>query len=83
MLGEYANAKSNPEIVAPEAKIAALLNSNSEATLGAVIPLMRQLINAVDNKDFSVSIGDDTIAAAAQRGNKNYQRRTGQPLFGL
>ena len=81
MMGEYANARSNPEIVAPEAKIAALLDSSNETALGAIIPLMRQMINAIDEKDLSVSIGDDTIAAAAQRGNKNYQRRTGQPLF--
>ena len=45
--------------------------------------MTRQVVNAIDDKDLSVTIGDDTIANSANRGNNNYKRRTGKPLFSM
>lgn len=83
MLGEYANAKNNPEIAAPQSLIQAIIDNSNGDVISANSQFARQIIAAIENKDFFIQIGDDTIAASAQRGNKNYQRRTGQPLFGL
>lgn len=82
MLGEYANAKSNPEIAAPQSLLEAIIGNGNDDVISVLIPLLRQINASIEDKDFSITIGDDTIAASAQRGNKNYQRRTGKTLFG-
>jgi hypothetical protein len=82
MLGEYANAKSNPEIAAPQSLLEAIVGNGNDDVISVLIPLLRQINASIEDKDFSITIGDDTIAASAQRGNKNYQRRTGKTLFG-
>ena len=82
MLGEYANAKSNPEIAAPQNLLEAIVGNGNDDVISVLIPLLRQINASIEDKDFSITIGDDTIAASAQRGNKNYQKRTGKTLFG-
>lgn len=59
---------------------AAFKNGNSDV-VSALIQTTQQLIQAIEDKDTSVAIGDDAIANAAARGNRNYKRRTGKALI--
>ena len=58
----------------------ALQNSNADV-ISTLIQITQQLISTIEDIDNSVTIGDDDIANAAARGNINYKRRTGKPLF--
>jgi hypothetical protein len=81
MMGEYAGAKNNPEIVAPQSILRETIENSNNNVVNALIQQTKQLLGALESMDMSVSIGDDVIAQAAQRGNQAYQRRTGKPLF--
>ena len=58
----------------------AFRNSNSDI-ISTLIQTTQQLIQAIEDKDTSIAIGDDAIANAAARGNRNYKRRTGKALI--
>lgn len=58
----------------------AFRNGNSDI-ISTLIQTTQQLIQAIEDKDTSIAIGDDAIANAAARGNRNYKRRTGKALF--
>lgn len=58
----------------------AFRNGNSDI-ISTLIQTTQQLIQAIEDKDTSLSIGDDVIANAAARGNNEYRRRTGKPLL--
>lgn len=81
MVGEYSGAKSNPEIVTPQALLTDIINSSNENVVSALIQQTKQLLEGLENIEMNVSIGDEEIARSAQRGNQSYKRRTGKPLF--
>lgn len=81
MMGEYAGARNNPEIVAPENKLREVFESTNNGVVEALIQQTRQLLVALEQMNMEVCIGDDVIAQSAQRGNQAYRRRTGKPLF--
>ena len=58
----------------------AFRNGNSDI-ISTLIQTTQQLIQAIEDKDTSIAIGDDAIANAAARGNRNYKRRTGKALI--
>ena len=58
----------------------AFRNGNSDI-ISTLIQTTQQLIQAIEDKETSLSIGDDVIANAAARGNNEYRRRTGKPLL--
>ena len=58
----------------------AFRNGNSDI-ISTLIQTTQQLIQAIEDKDTSITIGDDAIANAAARGNRNYKRRTGKALI--
>lgn len=81
MMGEYAGAYNNPEIVTPQSLLQQTIENSNQTVVDALIQQTRQLLAALEEMDMSVSIGDETIAQAANRGNLSYKRRTGRPLF--
>lgn len=80
-MGEYPGAKQNPEIVTPENKMREVFENSNEDIVGVLVQGFRQIIQAIEEKDTSVTIGDTTIAKSAARGNKQYRLQTGQSLF--
>lgn len=80
-IGEYAGAKHNPEIVAPQNLLEAIVNKGNEDIVSALAQMTNQLISAIGDVDMSVSIGDNVIAQSAARGNQAYKRRTGVALI--
>lgn len=81
LVGEYAGARSNPEIVTPQNLMRATMADANEDLIDTLIQLNRQLISAINNIDTSVVIGDDTIAGAVQRSNSRNKMRTGLDIF--
>lgn len=81
MVGEYAGASHNPEIVTPQSLLQSVIESSNDNVVNALIQQTKQLITALENIDMNVSIGDDVIAQSAYRGNQAYKRRTGRPLL--
>ena len=81
MMGEYAGAYNNPEIVTPQNLLQQVIENSNQNVVDALIQQTRQLLVALEDIDMSVTIGDEQIAQSAQRGNLAYKRRTGKPLF--
>ena len=81
MMGEYAGASNNPEIATPQSLLQQIIDNSNNNVVDALIQQTKQLLQALENIDMSVSIGDDVIAKSAQRGNVAYRRMTGKPLF--
>lgn len=81
MMGEYAGAGQNPEIVAPQALLQQTIENSNNNVVSALIQQTKQLIVALEGINMEVSIGDETIAQSAKRGNQAYKNRTGKPLF--
>lgn len=81
MVGEYAGAKSNPEIITPEDKMRQVFNEGNSALANIYVQVGRQIISAIENQNLSVQIGDEQIARSAGRGNRDYYNRTGSQLL--
>lgn len=81
MVGEYAGAMANPEIVTPQNLLRDIIDEGNTELANVYIQIGRQIISAIENKDLEVSIGDDAIAKSAARGNQAYYMRTGQQLI--
>ncbi len=81
MMGEYAGASNNPEIVTPQNLLQEIVNGGNEQLISVLIQNTRQLISAIQEIDMNVSIGDDVIANSLKRSNNAHYRRTGKPLL--
>lgn len=81
MVGEYAGASNNPEIVTPQSILKETIDASNGEVVSALYQMAQLLIAAINDVDMNVSIGDDVIAQSAKRGNDEYRNRTGKPLF--
>jgi phage-related minor tail protein len=81
MIGEYAGASHNPEIVTPQSLLQSTIESSNKGIIDALIQQTKQVLVALEDVNMEVSIGDETIAQSAKRGNQSYYKRTGKPLF--
>lgn len=81
MMAEYAGARQNPEIVAPQSIMYDTMMKANGDMVAAFATMTRQVIAAIENKDIDIRIGDEQIARSAQRGNLAYKNRTGSALI--
>ena len=81
LAGEYPGAKNNPEVISPQSLMLETIQRANGDMVGAFAQMTRQVIAAIERKDLSVKIGDETIAKSAQRGNTAYYNRTGKALL--
>lgn len=81
MIGEYPGAQSNPEIVSPVNTMRDVFSEGNDDLIDVMIQIGSQIVEAINNNETSISIGDDIISAAAARGAKNYKMRTGRNQF--
>ena len=82
LMGEYAGARTNPEIVTPESKMREVFNEgNSE--IAALLDRQNKILSEILEKDNSITIGDDVISASAARGNLAFKKRTGRSQFAV
>ena len=83
MVGEYPGAKHNPEIVTPASAMREIFTESNEDLVGVMIQVGRQIVEAINNNETTISIGDDVISAAAARGAKNFKKMTGRNQFAI
>ena len=81
MVGEYAGADNNPEIVTPQHILKETIDASNGEVVSALYQMAQLVIAAINDVDMNVSIGDDVIAQSAKRGNDDYRNRTGKPLL--
>lgn len=81
MVGEYAGASNNPEIVTPQSILKETIDASNGEVVSALYQMAQLVIAAINDVDMNVSIGDDVIAQSAKRGNDAYKNRTGKPLL--
>lgn len=81
MVGEYAGASNNPEIVTPQSILKETIDASNGEVVSALYQMAQLVIAAINDVDINVSIGDDVIAQSAKRGNDDYRNRTGKPLL--
>ena len=81
MVGEYAGANNNPEIVAPRSMLEQIFNSSNAELVDVMLQLGQQVIQAIGNVDMEVTVGDETIAKSVQRANRQNIARTGYALI--
>lgn len=81
LMGEYPGANNNPEIVAPQSILKETVISANGELANVFIQMSRQIVNAIENKEMDVRIGDDAIARSAARGNQNFRLATGKNIF--
>lgn len=81
MVGEYAGADNNPEIVTPQSILKETIDASNGEVVSALYQMAQLVIAAINDVDMNVSIGDDVIAQSAKRGNDDYRNRTGKPLL--
>ena len=81
MVGEYAGADNNPEIVTPQHILKETIDASNGEVVSALYQMAQLVIAAINDVDMNVFIGDDVIAQSAKRGNDAYRNRTGKPLF--
>ena len=81
MVGEYAGASQNPEIITPQNILRETIDASNSNMVSALYQMCQEVIKAIDDVDMSVSIGDDVIAQSTKRGNDAYKKRTGYALI--
>ena len=81
IVGEYAGADNNPEIVTPQRILKETIDASNGEVVSALYQMAQLVIAAINDVDMNVSIGDDVIAQSAKRGNDAYKNRTGKPLL--
>lgn len=82
LMGEYAGARTNPEIVTPESKMREVFAEGNSET-NQLLDRMLGILGDIYEKDNSITIGDDVISASAARGNLAYKKRTGRSQFAI
>ena len=83
MVGEYAGARTNPEIVTPANLMREVIMEGNDDLADVIIQVGRQVVEAIQSNETKITIGDDVISAAAARGAKNYKYRTGRNQFAV
>ena len=80
LFGEYSNAGRDPEIATPQSLMRDTMEQANGELASVIAQAASQVVTAINQQDLEVKIGDDVIAAAANRGNNKYYQRTGGTL---
>lgn len=83
MMGEYAGAHNNPEIVTPENLMRQIVMEGNDDLADTFIAVGRQIVAAIQDNNLEIRIGDDVISAAAARGDRDFRKRTGRSQFAV
>lgn len=81
LIGEYANAKSNPEIVTPQSLMYDTFVEANAPMVSALYDMVREIIEVIKDKDTTIEIDGDVVGSSAVKYISEYQRRTGKRLI--
>ena len=82
MFAEYANARSNPEVVAPLNRLKSMIGSNSDSEQIALLREQNQLLRDLYNKDNSTYLDGEVISKNQNERSKREARIKGYALVG-
>lgn len=78
LIGEYAGAKSNPEIVTPQNIMYDTVVEANAPLISALYDMVREIIAEIRDKDTTVEIDGDVVGSVVMKYIDRYKRRTGQ-----
>lgn len=77
MIGEYAGANRNPEIVTPQNIMYETVVEANAPLISALYDMVREIIAEIRDKDTTIEIDGDVIGSVASRHIDRYNRRVG------
>lgn len=78
LIGEYAGAKSNPEIVTPQNIMYDTVVEANAPLVSALYDMTREIIAVIGDKDAVVEMDGDKVGAIVMKYIDRYNRRTGK-----
>lgn len=79
-MGEYAGAKSNPEIVSPQSLMYETVANANEGIINAVMTAGQMMVEAINNKDTDIKLDGMSLARNMSKSNQRYTNLAGQSL---
>ena len=81
MMGEYAGASRNPEIVTPQSILKETISSSNNDLIDAMLNATARLIKAISDSSVVIQGDSKGMFKAIKREADNYTYRTGKPAF--
>ena len=78
IMGEYAGASNNPEIVTPQNIMYDTVVEANAPLVSAMYDMVREIITAINDKDMTVEVDGDVVGSTAVRYIEKYKRITGK-----
>lgn len=81
IMGEYAGASNNPEIVTPQNIMYDTVVEANAPLVSAMYDMVREIITAINEKDMTVEVDGDVVGSTAVRYIEMTKRRIGMTLI--
>ena len=81
MMGEYAGAKTNPEIVTPQSILRETISSSNDELINALLNATARIIKAINNSNVTLEGDAKGMFKIIKKEADNYTYRTGKPAF--
>ena len=81
MMGEYAGAKTNPEIVTPQSILRETINSSNDELINALLSATARIIKAINDSNVTLEGDAKGMFKVIKKEADNYTYRTGKPAF--
>ena len=81
MMGEYAGAKTNPEIVTPQSILRETISSSNDELINALLSATGRIIKAINDSNVTLEGDAKGMFKVIKKEADNYTYRTGKPAF--
>ena len=81
MMGEYAGAKTNPEIVTPQSILKETISSSNDDLINALLSATARIIKAINDSNVTLEGDAKGMFKVIKKEADNYTYRTGKPAF--
>ena len=81
MMGEYAGAKTNPEIVTPQSILRETISSSNDELINALLGATGRIIKAINDSNVTLEGDAKGMFKIIKKEADNYTYRTGKPAF--
>lgn len=81
MIGEYAGASQNPEIVTPQSLLKETINSSNENVIDTLLTCTMKLIKAMQDNQVSIDMNSEGLFNLVKKESNSYTYRTGKSAF--
>ena len=81
MMGEYAGAKTNPEIVTPQSILKETISNSNDELINALLGATGRIIKAINDSNVTLEGDAKGMFKIIKKEADNYTYRTGKPAF--